>query len=101
MDAKGEPVAHAHDDRVGLVLFILAQMRKNSEMLVGGPDHERGSGRSCASSSAQRLAVAENLDPLPEFVTQRAEQAGFRAADARRLSAAEGSEGKGDLARFL
>src|SRR5438552_312555 len=55
----------------------------------------------CAASSGQRLAVAENLDPLPEFVTQRAEQAGFRAADARWLSAAERSESKGDLARFL
>src|SRR5258708_27838123 len=62
---------------------------------------ERELKRSRAASSTQRHTVAENLDALPEFVTKRATQAGFRAGDARWLSAAEGSESKGDLARFL
>jgi hypothetical protein len=35
MDAKGELVAHAHDDRMGLVPFIPAQVRKNPAMLFG------------------------------------------------------------------
>jgi hypothetical protein len=35
MDAKGKLVAHAHDDRVGLAPFVLAQMRKNPAMFVG------------------------------------------------------------------
>src|SRR6266581_314610 len=35
MDAEGELVAHAHDDRVGLVPFALAQMGKSLAMLVG------------------------------------------------------------------
>jgi mRNA degradation ribonuclease J1/J2 len=35
MDAKGKLVAHAHDDGVGLVPFILAQMRKGLAMFVG------------------------------------------------------------------
>src|SRR6267378_1698270 len=35
MDTKGEPVAHAHDDRVGLVPFVFAKIRKNLAMLVG------------------------------------------------------------------
>jgi len=35
MDAKGKLVAHAHDNRVGLVPFVLAQMGKNLAMLVG------------------------------------------------------------------
>src|SRR5205809_7986010 len=62
---------------------------------------ERQLKRSPAASSTQRHTVAENLDALTEFVTQRAEQAGFRGVDARWLSAAEGSESKGHLARFL
>jgi hypothetical protein len=35
MDAKGKLVLHAHDDRVRLVPFIFAQMRKNLAMFVG------------------------------------------------------------------
>jgi hypothetical protein len=35
VDAKGKLVAHAHDDRVRLVPFIFAQMRKNPAMFVG------------------------------------------------------------------
>jgi mRNA degradation ribonuclease J1/J2 len=35
MDAKGKLVAHAHDDRVGLVPFILAQMSKYPAVFVG------------------------------------------------------------------
>src|SRR5712692_1303911 len=52
-------------------------------------------------SSSQRLAVAENLDPLPEFIAQRAEQAGFHVPDARRFAAAERAESERDFARFL
>src|SRR5712664_461530 len=56
---------------------------------------------SCAPSSTHRLAVAEELDPFPEFVAQSAERAGFGVADARGFSGAERAEGKRDLARFL
>src|SRR5712692_7106359 len=52
-------------------------------------------------SSSQRLAVAENLDPIPEFIAQRAEQAGFHVPYARRLAAAERAECERHLARFL
>src|SRR5713101_7412426 len=51
--------------------------------------------------SSQRLAVAENLDPIPEFMAQRAEQAGFGVPHARRFAAAEHAEGERDLARFF
>src|SRR5438445_4119678 len=58
--------------------------------------------KAAAEGRARRqLAVAGELDPLPEFVAQRAEHAGLHVADARGFSAAEGAEGKGDLARFL
>ena len=40
-------------------------------------------------SSSQRLAVAEDLDPIPEFMMQRAEQAGFHVPYARRFAAAQ------------
>src|SRR5712691_3406232 len=52
-------------------------------------------------SSSQRLAVAENLDPIPEFIAQRGEEAGFHVPDARRFAAAQRAESERDLARFL
>ncbi len=39
MDAERELVAHAHDDRVGLVPFIPAQVSENLAMFVGRADH--------------------------------------------------------------
>jgi hypothetical protein len=39
MDAKGELVAHAHHDRVGLVPFIPAQMSENLATFVGRAGH--------------------------------------------------------------
>src|SRR5258708_8953212 len=41
MDAEGKPVAHAHDDRVGLVPFIPAQVSENLAMFVGRVGHEK------------------------------------------------------------
>src|SRR6266705_2484472 len=52
-------------------------------------------------SSSQRPAVAKNLDPIPEFIAQRAEQAGFRVPYAQRLAAAQRAESERDLARFF
>src|SRR5260370_20052086 len=55
MDAKGELVAHAHDDRVGLVPFIPAQVRENLAMFVGRAGHESG-GRRVSAPLPQRTS---------------------------------------------
>jgi len=39
MDVERELVAHAHDDRVGLVPFLPAQVGENLAMFVGRADH--------------------------------------------------------------
>jgi len=39
MDAECELVAHAHDDRVGLVPFFPAQMGENLAMFIGRAGH--------------------------------------------------------------
>jgi len=41
MDAEGKLVAHAHDDRVGLIPVLSAQMSERFAMLFGGLDHEQ------------------------------------------------------------
>src|SRR6266496_58568 len=61
----------------------------------------RSKSRGESRSSSQRLAVAENLDPIPEFMAQRAEQAGFRVPYARRFAAAQRAESERDLACFF
>jgi hypothetical protein len=93
VDAKGELVAHAHDDRVGLVPVLSAQMSERLAMLFGGLDHEA---HIPSSRSTQRLAVEKDLDALPEFEAQRPEQPVFGIRDARGFSAANGIQGERD-----
>jgi hypothetical protein len=62
MDAKGKLVAHSHDDFVGLVPFVLAQMRKNPAMLVC--NHERPrlfSFRTTSFNPDQTASTAQTL----------------------------------------
>src|SRR5260221_8139664 len=64
MDAKGELVAHAHDDRVGLVPLIPAQVRENPAMFVGRPSH--GSAveeipRGIVNAAPRRWAIAASV----------------------------------------
>jgi len=98
VDAEGKLVAHAHDDRVGLVPVLTAQMSERLAMLFGGPDHEA---HIPSSRSTQRPAVEKDLDTLPEFEAQRPEQPVFGIPDARWFSAADGAQGKRDVARFF
>src|SRR5436309_12789997 len=87
-----------HDDRVGLVPVLSAQMSERPAMLVGGLDHEA---RLPPPRSTQRLAVGKNLDALAEFEAQRPEQPVFGISDARGFSAADGIQRKRNVSRFF
>src|SRR5258708_15888048 len=52
-------------------------------------------------SSSQRPALAKNLDPIPEFMAQRAEQAGFRVPYALRIAASQPAQSGRDPPPFL
>src|SRR6266446_996171 len=60
MDAKGKFVAHAHHDRVGLVPFVPAQVRKDLAMFVRL--------RHRSSSPSRRASAMRTLGgfPLPK-----------------------------------
>jgi len=98
VDAEGELVAHAHDDRVGLIPFVFAQMGERLAMLFGGLDH---GAHIPPPRSTQRLAVGKNLDALTEFEAQRPEQPVFGIPDAQGFSTADGIQGKRYVSRFF